>query len=370
MINNNSVAKPNSSLKTGFLYNTHFWAIALIVLFLTVFYYQNFIFGHRVLSYFWYLELYEFNYNLIGSLFLVPLIYSAVVFRWQGTVFMWLISMAIILPQILTFRNDLVSHVTNIFYLLIPLIIAIYISLQLGWRDRERKALAERESERELERQNYLSQIFKAQEDERKRISQEIHDDPIQKLAGVASLTQMLARDKALENIPVLKQRSEYIRDTIISISHDLRRLSIDLRPTVLDDLGLIPSIYWLVDRFKQESGVNAQFEIIGESRELSKKITVLIFRIVQEALNNARKHSQATNVSITLQFMEKKIKAVIQDNGKGFSVPEVFNHYSLLDRGKLGLIGMQQRTQVLNGTFDIKSEIGKGTLISVEVVL
>jgi signal transduction histidine kinase len=369
MINNNSALKQNISWNTGIFRNTHFWAIVLIVLFLTVFYYQSFIFGHRVLSYFWYLELYEFNYNIIGSLFLIPLIYSAVVFRWQGTVIMWFISMAIILPQILTFRNDLVSHVTNVFYLLIPLIIAVYISLQRGWRDRERKALAERESERELERQNYLSQIFKAQEDERKRISQEIHDDPIQKLAGVASLAQMLAKDKALENIPVLKERSESIRDIIISISHDLRRLSVDLRPTVLDDLGLIPSLYWLVDQFKQESGITAQLNIIGESRELSKKITVLIFRIVQEALNNAKKHSQAAKVSIVLQFMDTKIKATIQDNGKGFSVPSIFNHYDLLNRGKLGLIGMQQRTQVLNGTFNIKSEIDKGTVISVEVI-
>jgi two-component system, NarL family, sensor histidine kinase DegS len=367
-MDNNAAVNLQSSPKIKTFQNPHFWAIALIVSFLLIFYYQSYIFGYRVFSYFWYLELYEFNYNIIGSLFFIPLIYTAVVFRWRGAVIMWLISMVIILPQILTFRTDLASHITNIFFLLIPLIIVVFISLELSWRDRERKALSAREFERESERQNYLSQIFKAQEDERKRISQEIHDDPIQKLAGVASLAQMLARDKSLENSPALKERSESIRDTIISISHDLRRLSVDLRPTVLDDLGLIPALYWLVDRFKQESGIAAQMEIIGESRELTKKITVLIFRIVQEALNNARKHSQAKNVRVTLQFRDKTIKAVVQDDGKGFSVQDVFKHYELLDRGKLGLIGMHQRTQVLNGTFAIKSEPGKGTLISVEV--
>jgi two-component system, NarL family, sensor histidine kinase DegS len=370
METNISEVSSRTALKTRFYSNPHFWAIVLIVSFLVIFYYQSYFFGSRVFAYFWYLELYEFNYNIIGSLFFIPLIYAAVVFRLRGAVIMWLVSMAIILPQILTFRNDLVSHVTNIFFLLIPLIVVVFISLELSWRDRERKSLSERESEREIERQNYLSQIFKAQEDERKRISQEIHDDPIQKLAGVASLAQMLARDKSLDISPALKERSESIRDTIISISQDLRRLSIDLRPTVLDDLGLIPALYWLVDRFKQESGIDAQMEIIGETRELTKKITVLIFRIVQEALTNARKHSKAKNVRVTLQFMDKKIKAVVQDDGKGFSVPAVFKQYELLDRGKLGLIGMHQRTQVLNGTFVIKSESGKGTMISVEVLL
>jgi two-component system, NarL family, sensor histidine kinase DegS len=370
MDKNITAATSGSGPKINFYYSPHFWAILLIVSFLFIFYYQNYIFGYRVFSYFWYIELYEFNYNVIGSLFFIPLIYAASVFRWRGAVIMWIVSMAIILPQILTFRNDLVSHVTNIFFLLIPLIIVIFISLELSWRDRERKSLTEREFERETERQNYLSQIFKAQEDERKRISQEIHDDPIQKLSGVASLAQMLAHDKCLESYPILKERSESIRDTIISISHDLRRLSIDLRPTVLDDLGLIPALYWLVDRFKQESGINAQMEIIGESRELTKKITVLIFRIVQEALNNARKHSQAKNARVTLQFMDKTIKAIVQDDGRGFSVPAVFKQYELLDRGKLGLIGMHQRTQVLNGSFNIVSAPGKGTVISVEVVL
>jgi two-component system, NarL family, sensor histidine kinase DegS len=366
-----SILQNNRSDKRTRIYeNLHFWAILLIVSFLILFYYQTSIFGNRIFSYFWYLELYEFNYSIIGSLFFIPITYAAIAFRLRGVAIMWLISMGIILPKILTFRTDLVSYVTNILFLLIPLIIVIYISLELSWRDRQRKALAERETERETERQDYLSQIFKAQEDERKRISQEIHDDPIQKLAGVASLTQMLARDKNLEKLPPLKERAESIKDTIISISQDLRRLSVDLRPTVLDDLGLIPALFWLVDRFKQESGINAQMEIIGEECELTKKITVLIFRIVQEALTNAKKHSEAKNVRVTLQFMDTKIRAVIQDDGKGFSVQQVFNRYVLLDKGKLGLIGMQQRTQVLNGTFNIKSEPGRGTLISVEVVL
>ena len=356
--------KPWVRGKERYFYSPHFWAILLIFLFLIFLYYQTYIFGYRVLPYFWYLELFEFNYNIIGSLFCIPVVYGALIFWWRGAFITWLISMAIILPKILTFRSDPVSHVTNVFYLLIPLVIVTYISLELNWREKERKGLAARE----MDRKNYISQIFKAQEDERKRISQEIHDDSIQRLAGVASLAQLLSRDKNLEGFPLLKERATSIKDTIISISRDLRRLSIDLRPTVLDDLGLVPAIYWLVDGFKQGSGINADIEIKGESKEASPKTTVLIFRIVQEALNNARWHSRATKVQVTLYFTEKTIKAEVRDNGQGFVVPKT--NEDLIAKGKLGLIGMQQRTQALNGIYNIYSEPGKGTIISVEADL
>jgi signal transduction histidine kinase len=356
--------RPWLRYKNRYLQNPHFWIILGLMLLITLFYYENLIFNQRVFPFSWPLKLFEFNYNIIGSLYGIPLIYSALVFWWRGALVTWLISMTIILPQILTFRSDLAAHITNIFYLLIPLMIVIVFSLELNWRDRERKALAERE----LERQTYLSEVFKAQEDERKRISQEIHDDSIQRLAVIASTTQLLSTNKHFENAPDIKQRVESIRDMIISVSQDLRRLSIDLRPTVLDDLGLIPSLRWLVDTFQQESGIEAAIEITGEQKPLTKKITVLIFRIVQEALNNARKHSRASRIQVTIQFTAKSIRANIQDNGKGFWVPRAYD--DLMSQGKLGLIGMQQRTKVLNGTLTINSESGKGTLISVEVGL
>ncbi len=329
-----------------------------------MFYNESLIFGQRVFPYSWTLKLFEFNYNIIGSLYSIPIIYSALVFWWRGALITWLISMMLILPQILTFRTDLAAHITNIFYLLIPLVVVIVFSLELNWRDKERKVLAERE----LERQNYMSQVFKAQEDERKRISQEIHDDSIQRLAVIASTTQLLSTDKHFEDSPTVKQRLESIRDMIISVSQDLRRLSIDLRPTVLDDLGLIPSLRWLVDVFQQESKIEATIEITGEQKPISKKITVLIFRIVQEALNNARRHSAASRVAVNIQFTSTTIQATIQDNGRGFQVPRTYD--ALMYQGKLGLIGMQQRTQVLNGYLTVNSQSGKGTIISVEVGL
>jgi len=342
----------------------HFWVITVLMVVLTVFYYQTALFGQRVFPLAWNLELFEFNYNFIGSLYCIPLVYAALVFWWRGILITWLLSMFLILPRILTFRADPVSHFTNIFYLLIPLLVVVLISLELNWRNRQRKIMAERE----LERQNYLSEVFKAQEDERKRISQEIHDDSIQRLAVAASSTQMLVGHPQVGNLPDLKQKLENIRDMIVGISPDLRRSSIDLRPTVLDDLGLVPALRWLVDGLRENTGIQAQITISGEPRELSKKVTVLVFRIVQEALNNAGHHARADRVEVELQFWPQKINIKIQDNGRGFVVPGHFD--KLMYQGKLGLIGMQQRTRVLNGTFIIQSEIGKGTRIEVEVLI
>jgi two-component system sensor histidine kinase DegS len=147
-----------------------------------------------------------------------------------------------------------------------------------------------------------------------------------------------------------------------------LRRLSLDLRPTVLDDLGLVPAIRWLVDGFKQETGINTRLEITGDNSQLSKKYTVNLFRIVQEALSNVRQHSGARNVEITLQFADKMLTLQIQDDGSGFVLPST--NAELTSRGKLGLIGMQQRARLLNGLISYQSEIGKGTTISAEVNL
>ncbi|HSW56866.1 MAG TPA: sensor histidine kinase [Dehalococcoidales bacterium] len=344
------------------LLSPHFWANILLVALISVFYYQVHIFGYRLTDFYWNIQTLEFRYNAIGSLYLVPLIYAALVFWWRGALIVWCASLVIILPQILTFRQDPVYHFINIIYSLMPLLVVILISLILTWRNKERQVLAERENER----QNYISQVFKAQEDERRRLSQEIHDDSLQKMAGVATLANMLAQDSLLEQSPRAREMAESVKNTIISISQDLRKMCIGLRPTVLDDLGLVPAIYWLVDGFKQESRMGIQVSINGETREVSKKITVLVFRIVQEALNNARNHSRATSVSVNLTFRDNSILASVTDNGRGFQGP--FNYDELVSQGKLGLIGMQQRTQALNGRINIQSSIGQGTSITLEV--
>jgi signal transduction histidine kinase len=344
----------------------HFWIIITLVVLITFLYYALQFYRiavFEIVPVARSLVTWEYIHNVIGSLLYIPLLYSMILW-WRRTLIIWALSIVFITPHIVYFFNDNFARIIgNVFYLSIPLLLLAYINLQLKWSERERKISYEKEKER----QNYLDQIFKAEEDERKRIAQEIHDDSIQRLAVIATDAQLLTCTDQVKNLPVVKNKAESIRDMIISVSHDLRRLSLDLRPTVLDDLGLVPALRWLVDGFQQKSGIYAQIEAIGENTHLSKKYTVNIFRIVQEALSNIQKHSEATNVFVKLQFIDKSIKLTIQDNGKGFVLPK---NAELTAQAKLGLLGMQQRAQFLNGSMILQSQIGKGTIVSVEVYL
>lgn len=344
-----------------FLRRPYSWIIVSVVAIITIFYYvlQFFrvsTFAFLPLSHT--LVIWEYLHNLNGSLFYVPLLLSILLIWWRGALIIWLVTMVIITPRVVyLYNSDLGWIFNNLFYLSLPVLLSAIIGIEIKWREKQRKAA----SERERERQNYLAQVFKAQEDERMRIAQEIHDDSIQRLTAIAINANLLKENQDMT--PALKMGMESIRDMVILASEDLRRITLDLRPTVLDDLGLVSALRWLVDNFKQENGIDAQIEIIGDNNQLSKKYSTNIFRVVQEALNNVRKHSEASRVIMHVQFNEKSILLKIQDNGKGFIVPR--KNAELIAKGKLGIIGMQQRAKSLNGTTVIQSDLGKGTTVS-----
>jgi len=272
---------------------------------------------------------------------------------------MWLVSLAITLPQMVQYRPFFFPVMINIFYLCIPLLIVGYITLELNWRNKERRVLLEREHER----QTYVTQIFRAQEDERKRLAQELHDDTIHSLLVIAGRVENMANNgNEGEHV---KKESEAIRSEIIRLSDDLRRLTLDLRPGILDNIGFIPALRWLVDRLNQEGQIDTRIIIEGGERKIPHGTDVIMFRIVQEALNNVRFHSQATKATLTLRFGPENVEIVVADNGKGFTLPKRMN--LLAAKGKLGLMGIQERTRSLNGTLDLKSRPRAGTSISVK---
>lgn len=274
--------------------------------------------------------------------------------------FFWLISVLIVLPRIQYFSLGLAALATNIIFLLVPLIILIYISLERKWRDRERQA----SNEREIERQSFISQIFKAQENERQKIARELHDGPTQTLLVLATRANDLNSCDTRNNSSNLREQAQWIKDMALSVSEELRRLSLDLRPGMLDNLGLIPALRWLAKNLTQD-GIDTSVEIKGEVVRLPSEVDINIFRIVQEALNNIRKHSKATSACLTVEFNDHSVQVVIQDNGIGFS-PESSSRLNAM--GKLGLLGIQQRVSSLHGNFSLRSEPRKGTVISIEV--
>ena len=340
----------------------HFWAIVVIIITLFIIYYSNFLFPDRHWNWFWHLEVFEFNYRVNGILFYIPIIYAIFIFWWRGAMITWALSIAILAYRILYFGVNASSIVVNMIYLFFPLMVVLYISLELKWRAKERSALIEREAER----QAYMSQIFKAQEDERHRLSLELHDDTTQTLLVIATRAQTLSSYENVKTMPQSKAEAEWIKDTAISVSEALRRLSLELRPGILDNLGLIPALRWLISNLSQD-GIKAAFEVKGTKRVFTSETDINIFRIVQEALNNIRRHSQATEALVVIEFTPEKVNFVIQDNGIGFSLPKTTSKLTAM--GKLGLTGMQQRVKFLNGTFNMVSAPGKGTKISIELM-
>lgn len=210
--------------------------------------------------------------------------------------------------------------------------------------------------------QFYLRQINRAQEEERKRIARELHDDTIQYMVVLArQLDELASSSKGLSNEERL--RLEGLRQQINSIMEGVRRLSHDLRPATLDRLGLLPALEWLASLVPTE--ISVEVKAWGSERRLPAEVELVLFRIAQEALSNIRRHSQATKVEVTVKFEDKKTMITIRDNGKGFSLPETIG--DLVKAGRLGLAGMQERIQLLDGSLKIESEPGKGTIVTVE---
>jgi signal transduction histidine kinase len=338
--------------------NIHFWIIIVLIGLLTTLYYG----WSYWFPWFWRYFVFEFGRDIHGTLFLIPFIYASFIFWWRGAIVVWLISAGVMLPFVIYYSSNLESFLFNGVLSFIPLAVIILIASELKWRNRQRKLLVEREEERQV----YMSQIFTAQEDERQHLAQELHDGITQELLVVANRAQSLVNRDRSEISMEVRNQATWIRDAILQISKDIRQQSVDLRPSILDDMGLVSALRWLVNRLNEEGDIHASIILHGTERKLSSKTEVNIFRIVQEGLNNIRHHSKATEAVVTLQIMPTFLEIIIQDNGEGFPLNETIEN--LTSRGKLGLIGMQQRARFIGSTFNIDSEIGKGTRVSLKL--
>ena len=210
----------------------------------------------------------------------------------------------------------------------------------------------------------YAWKISEAQEDERKRIARELHDDTAQRLIAISRhLDTLEASEKNLS--PAGMERLEQIQRRIESASKEVRRFSRDLRPSVLDDLGLVPAVKGLLVDLR-ESGMIAELSISGDTHRLPPDVELALFRIIQEALNNVRKHAQASHVAIDVEFLDSRVKVSVRDDGQGFELMGSPGDFAYA--GKFGLLGIQERVQLLHGHFQVQAGKGKGTTVSVDV--
>jgi signal transduction histidine kinase len=214
----------------------------------------------------------------------------------------------------------------------------------------------------------YVRQITRAQEDERKRIARDLHDDTIQALVAFSRRLEALlpSSREGSSHLPATTiQRIRELQDQMDEVIKGVRRFSQALRPSVLDDLGLLPALEGLVGLTEQD-GIRSRFQVIGEKRRFSPEVELTLFRIAQEALNNVRKHAHATSVAVTVEFTDGAVQLTLQDNGRGFSLPTLTG--DLAASGKLGLVGMYERARLLGGTLDVQSRTGLGTKVIVNV--
>ena len=206
----------------------------------------------------------------------------------------------------------------------------------------------------------FLQQITRAQEEERRVISRELHDDMSQILGSLSRRLDNLLRKKhsfVRDDATDLQE----IRDLVNQGLQSMNSFIQNLRPSLLDDLGLVPALRSLTNNIKKE-GLSVTFSITGDERRLTAETELSLFRIVQEALNNIRRHACATQASVLAGFSEDSIKLTVSDNGQGFNTGEDLD--DLPHKGKLGLMGMQERTWLLGGTMGITSKSGEGTTL------
>ncbi len=206
--------------------------------------------------------------------------------------------------------------------------------------------------------QSSIESIIQAQESERQRLSRQMHDGPAQALSNFILQTEIAMR---LMDVDISQAREELnsLKASAMSTFQKVRNFIFELRPMMLDDLGLVPTIKRYADTFKEQTSMEVAVTVSGQERRMESYVEVMIFRALQELLGNASRHSQATMIKIMIDMSENSVKMTVDDNGKGFNT-------DILEQGNsLGLNLIRDRVEMLGGSFELDSVLGKGTRIT-----
>jgi signal transduction histidine kinase len=207
-------------------------------------------------------------------------------------------------------------------------------------------------------------QILSAQEDERKKISRELHDVIAQTLTGINVRLSALKKEAAINTKGLNRNiaRTQRLVEKSVNIVHEFAR---ELRPAVLDDLGLIPALHSFVKLFSKRTRIRVHLKVFAEVEQLDTTRRTVLFRVAQEALTNVSRHAQAGRVEVNIQRLANGICMKIKDDGKSFEVERMMRSRG---RKHLGLLGMRERLEMVGGHFDVESAPGKGTTITARI--
>ncbi len=284
--------------------------------------------------------------------FVIPVVYASLSFGWEGGVLTGAWSALLTVPNLMLWHRAEYSWVGE----LVETAMIVVVGTVLGWR-------VERERRLRQHLQYYASELLRAQEAERLRVARDIHDDTVQSLALLCrGLDQVLEecerKETAIEIVRALREHANAAVDSA-------RRFCTDLRPAILDDLGLAAGIQWLIRDLGDRTGIETSLQISGDARRLERETELIVFRITQEALRNVEKHAHAAHLRAKVYFARDGISMQVQDDGVGFVLPAAdrtpFGEH-------LGLTGMRERARLVGGTVTIKTRPARGTTISVFV--
>jgi signal transduction histidine kinase len=210
----------------------------------------------------------------------------------------------------------------------------------------------------------YVADITRTQEEERKRIARELHDDTVQSLIAMGQRIELIK--ETLDDPDEGRARLSEVRTMVTGAIASVRQFSRDLRPLTLEDLGLIASMQYLVSQLAHSEGVEVNLNVEGEADGLPADMEVAIYRILQETLNNVRKHAHATHVEVLAQFTPGEVKLTVQDNGQGFEVPEALTDFA--SDGSFGMMGLQERARLFGGNIFVQSTPKQGTIVQLTI--
>lgn len=313
------------------------------------------------LSWFWDVFYFEFRNHVLGILMLAPILYAAITLGWKRSSMVGVALLVAIVPYICSFSYSARTLFESFSLLVIPPAFVIAVEMLIISISNERKARATRRRERA----EVMRQTFSIQENERLRISQDLHDSVAQTLLVNASTAHNMLEGKKRDQ-EALRKALEAIKQNSLSMVTEIRCICQDLRPSVLDNLGLVSSIKWLVDDLSEQTGMDVELTISGDAQGLTQDESVAVFRMVQEALNNIKKHSDANHVSVDITSSQIGLSIVVKDDGHGFELPENVHRYGL--SGKLGILGMHERAQSIGASLRIDSAVGRGTKVAIQV--
>lgn len=208
-----------------------------------------------------------------------------------------------------------------------------------------------------------LVRVIEAQEGERQKLSKQLHDGPAQAFSNFILQTDIAVRLFAID-ADRARAELENLRTAAMTTLQKVRDFIFDLRPMMLDDLGLIPTAKRYVDTFKEKSGLQITLQIAGAERRIESVREVLMFRGLQEVLGNIRDHAQATQVKVALEMDDARVRVTVEDNGKGFDPRAVFGG----PQKTIGLTALKERVELLSGSLTIDSQPGGGTRVTVEI--